>query len=162
MPRSAVSVSLTDTKTTDALLANLPIELRGKTLTKAIRKAGNEVAKEARRRLTANNMPGYPGDKPDKPPIAKTVKTVVRMYGVVVAAFVGPTYPDAAHSHLLEFGHRVVLPRGKSPRKRKSGEPAAKTFVKGRPYLRPAADLTKGQQQAAIIETLKKGLSEIA
>ena len=148
MARSAIKIEIKDTKQTDKLLSRMPIEIRGKTLKKALRAAGNVVAREARRIAP---KPGYPGDDPTKEPLNKTIKTVVRDYGTVIAAFVGPERPNGAHGHLVEYGHAKVL----------WGTPTGER-VQGKPFMRPAADTTEAQQQKKIIETLKREIGKLA
>lgn len=155
----SIKIEIVETGKADELLGKLPLELRGKVLVKAIRKAGNIVAKEARKRIP---KPGYAGDKPDKVPLLKTVKVAVRTYSSSTRGYIGPQYPEGAHSHLVEYGHRVVLPEGREPRQRKDGEEPAKVFVQGKPFLRPAADITEAQQQRAIISTLQDEVEKLA
>lgn len=147
MAKSTVRVGISDTKATDKLLKGLPIEMRQKTLVKAVRAAGNIVAKEARRLCP---KPGYTGDKPGKIPLNKTIKVVVRSYDNAIAAFVGPTWPHGAHGHLVEFGHEI---------KRTSHGP---THTRPKPFMRPAADTTAQAQQRKIIDTLKNEIKKLA
>lgn len=141
-----IRVTVTDRRQTERLLSQMPRELRGKQLKKAVRSANNIVATEARRRVP---KPGYPGDKPDKKPLRDTIKVVVREGSRFVASFVGPTWPDGAHGHLVEHGHFTVTNIGLG-------------FVAGRPFLRPAADLTEPKQRQVIIKTLKNGIRDLA
>lgn len=133
---------------TDKLLGQIPIELRSKTLKKALRKAGQVVAREARRLAP---KPGYPGDKPGKKPLKNTIRVKIADYGQTQAAFVGPSYPDGAHGHLVEYGHDKVL----------WGERTGE-YVRGKPFMRPSADSTEAQQREAIIGTLKAEINKLA
>lgn len=148
MARSAVRVRIKEVGKADELLAGLPIELRGNALTKAVRAAGNVVAKEARRLAP---KPGYAGDDASKEPLNKTIKVKVRRYNNAIVGFVGPTRPNGAHGHLVEYGHAKVLWG-----KRTDG------FVKAKPFLRPAADTTEAEQQRKIVDTLKAELKKLA
>ena len=148
MPKSAIRTKLTETRNTDALLAGMPMELRGKQLKSALRKGGNVVKKEAR--ATAPK-PGYPGDKPGLKPLRDSFVVKVKEYPRTVAAFIGSRWPDAAHLHLVEFGHRMVLWG-----KRTDGT------VTGKPFFRRAADTTEPQQSAAIVGSLKSDLNKLA
>ena len=143
-----VKTRIVEDRNTDALLAKMPIELREKHLVKAVRAQGRVVAKAAAKKAP---KPGYPGDKPDKTPLNKTIRTVVRRYGNVVMSITGPARPDGAHGHLVEFGHMKVLWG------RRTGE-----VVEGKEFMRPAADETQPEQERAGIDALKKALPELA
>lgn len=155
-----LKAKISDTKQTEALLAQLPLAMRTKSLPKAIRKAGNEVAKAARANLRRVSRPGYEGDDPDKKPLAKTVRVKVKHYGSgAVLGMVGTTWPEGAHAHLVEFGFQqkyVRLPGGVKIRRKQERR------VRAQPWLRPAADTTKPQQQQAIVQTLKSEVNQIA
>lgn len=148
MARGQIKIEIKDVGKVDSILGTIPIQLREKTLVKALRAAGNVVAKEARRLAP---KPGYPGDDPSKPALNKSIKTVVRKYRGAIAVFVGPTYPQAAHGHLVEYGHAKVLWGNRT------GEQ-----VQGKPFLRPAADTTEQQQQSKIITTLRAEVDKLA
>lgn len=149
MARSkSIDVKISIPEETDKLLGQIPINLRRRSLKKALRKAGQVVAREARRLAP---RPGYPGDKPGKKPLKNTIRVKVSDFGEVQAAFVGPSYPEGAHGHLVEFGHEEVLWG-----KRTGG------FVREKPFMRPAADSTEAQQREAIISTLKKDIEKLA
>lgn len=141
MPR-ALKTRIKETGNVDKTLAKIQVQLRGKTLTKAVRAAGQVVAKEAARLAPE---PGYAGDVPGKTPLRKTIKTVVRQYKNGIVSFTGPIRPDGAHGHLVEYGHRLVA----------WGVPTNKD-VPPHPFLRPAADSTQSEQQRVIIATLRK------
>lgn len=135
----------------ERLLKQLPITLRAKSLGQAARAAGGVVRTRARQLVPI----GDPRHNPDAHPLKDTVKVVVRYYDNDrrAVAVVGPRYPQGAHGHLVEKGHKVVVSRG--PRKGQrplSGSP----YVKGKEFLAPAADQTKPQQQAAVVDKLQK------
>lgn len=148
MARGRIKIEIKEVGKVDSILSAMPIQLREKALVKALRAAGNIVAKEARRLAP---KPGYKGDKPGLIPLNKSIKTVVRRYNHVIAVFVGPTYPQGAHGHLVEYGHAKVL-WGK-----RTGEQ-----VKGKPFMRPAADTTEAAQQAKIISVLRSEVEKLA
>ena len=138
---------ITAPKNTEALLKRMPIELRGKQLKAATRKAGAVVAVAARKRWR-QTLPaaGYPGDKPGKTPLIKTISTVTREKGSMVASFTGPRWPEGAHGHLVEFGFIHV----------------GGVRVEPKPALRPAGKETEQKQRHTMIDTLKKGLKDLA
>ena len=144
MPTKA---TITEHGNADRLLAQMPIEVREKHLKKAMRRGGNEVAKEARRLVP---RPGYPGDDPTKIPLARTIRTVVRVYRDHVVAVVGPKWPEGAHGHLVEFGHAI---------QRNTPGP---TRTRPRPFMRPASDGTLPQQNAAVVRSLRGDVPELA
>lgn len=142
-----ISTTIKEVGNADQVLAQLPIELRGKALIKALRKAGNVVAKEARRLAPE---PGYDGDDPTEKPLNKTYKTVVRQYPTKVIAVVSPRGREGSHAHLVEFGHDI---------KRTTPGP---TRTRPVPHFRPAADTTEPEQQRDVISTLKREHSKLA
>lgn len=109
-------------------------------LSRALKKGGGVVVKRA---IQLCPKPGYPGDDPIMKPLNQTIKAVVRTYENVIVLYAGPQYPAGAHGHLVEFGHWLVL----------HGQQVL--FVKAKPFLRPAADETKGEQAAAIKASLQ-------
>lgn len=155
MATIGVKIDQTLFRKADALLGKMPIELREKTLKKAIRSASRLVAKETAKRITP---PGYPGDRPkDKDgnrlePLSKNVKAVIRSGNTFVAGFVGGDWPKGAHFHLVEEGHEKWLWGD-----RQEGE-----RVKGTGDFKRVADETRSQQERLIISTLKNEISELA
>lgn len=135
----AIQAKVSDTKQVERLLGRLALQMRGKILVQGVRAAGRVAANAAK---TLAPKPGYPGDKPDRKPLNQTIKVVVRDYSNGPAAVVGPQWPEGAHGHLVEFGHQ--LPDG--------------SRTKPKPFLRPAADSTKTQQQSALIAKVDAGV----
>lgn len=129
----------TETGNLEGLLAELPIMMRDKAAKKAVRKANAVVVKEAKNRCPV----GGPrvGRKAGKPHLRDTIKGVVRDYGEKTVGVTGPTWPDGAHGHLVEFGTEHSAPQ---------------------PFLRPAADETKKQQEDAITQTLRDEIDKTA
>ena len=118
-----ISVRIDESKDTTRLLLRMPVAMREKVVKKAIKAAAQAVAKRARQLAP---KPGYVGDDPTKPALNKSIRVVVRMYGNVIVAVVGPVGRLAPHAHLVEFGHRKVLWG------RETGGQVA-----GKPFLRP-------------------------
>lgn len=118
----------------EGLMTTLPIEMRDKAAKSAARAAAGVVRNEARRRV-----PNRTGS------LKRSMSVVVRDYGELTVAYAGPRYlreggPNAGnHGHLVEFGHKI-----KGTQKR----------VPPRPFLRPAADSTKKQQERAAVGKL--------
>ena len=125
-------------------LLNMPILLRQKSLKKGLRKGGNEMAKAMRPLIPP---PGYPGDKPGLMPLNKTVRVVVREYDGAVVAVVGPKWPEGAHGHLVDRGHAVA-----------GGGISRTQPVR---FLKQAFDVSKRQQNAAVIRSLRSDVKEI-
>jgi len=112
--------------------------------------------------------PGYPGDKPGVKALRDTIGYVLRDYraadgGIVYYVGVGPLYPEGAHGHLVEFGHRQVtggtLPRELDPsgRQRRSragrtGQGQVKSFVDPQPFAEPAVEQTGDQVRRSLEE----------
>ena len=145
--RSSVRVGIVEKGKADQILGAMPIDVREKVLKSALRKAARVVIKEAKRLVPQ----GDPKHNPGNVSLKDTLKTVRRKYKTADAEIVGPEYPQGAHGHLVEFGHEKVLWG------LRTGE-----RVKPKPFLRPAADNTEKQQQAAIIQHLRRELDKLA
>ena len=68
-----------------------------------------------------------------------------------IATAVGPTWPEGAHAHLLEFGHKLIA-WGRETGKR----------VAPRPFMRPAMEASRGQIKAAQELRIHEGLTKEA
>lgn len=133
-------------------LDKLPIEIRGKELEKAGTKAVKRIEKRAKELVPV----GDPRHKPEKPPLKKTIGTVVRRYqgGAVLAWLVGPEYPAGAHGHLVEHGtapHAIPSKTGKTRQ-----HPGAKPH----PFMAPAAVDVAPQIERDIVEGLKRAVDK--
>ena len=140
------AVQLTGFSDVDKQLARLPIEIRGKTLKDAMKRAALVIAKRARVLVPP---PGYPGDKPQHKSLRDTI--VARgsssrdtTSGLVKAA--------GQHSHLVEgayFKNGVWI--NVDVRHTSHGQPTG-VILKKHPFIQPAEEQTKPQQLAAIRE----------
>ena len=135
----------------EKLLANLPWDLRAKSLGKAAKAGGGVVARAARKRVPVGDPKHNPGAKALK----KTITHTVRYYDNDrrAVAVVGARYPEGAHVHLVEKGHKVLVSKG--PRY-KQPPLSGSARVEGKAFLVPAADGTKRQQQAAVLNRLRE------
>ena len=68
---------------------------------------------------------------------------------MTVLAIVGPTF-TTPHSHLVEFGHRLV----RSIKTLDGVEKVEIGFVPAHPYMRPAADETVAAQHSALVKKI--------
>ena len=136
-----IGVTFTDTTNLEAELAKMPLALRGKYLSRALKAVAGIVVDEAKRLCP---QPGYPGDNPEFKPLRDTITSVVREYSNSFSIFIGPSWPAGAHGHLVEFGHRTA-----------SGQTAP------HPFLRPAADNTKAKQAAELDAAIKRAVEEM-
>jgi len=140
------NVLLTGFADVDKQLAQLPIEIRGKTLKDAMKKAAQVIVSRARDLVPP---PGYPGDKPELKPlrdsiVAKGSSARDTTSGLVKAA--------GQHSHLVEgayFKDGVWI--NVDVRHTSYGSPTG-TILKKHPFIQPAEEQTKSQQLAAIRE----------
>lgn len=145
------NVRITESVDMDSLLADIEIMVRHKAVKKAIKAACHVVAREYRRRIPR----GDPGHNPGKKPLHKTVRTRVRDYGHVTLGIVGTEWPEGAHAHLIEDGHKVVVSRGT----RKGQSPlSGKTTVEGKRPLAAAIDTTMAAQDHAVIKSLQEDI----
>jgi len=138
----------------DPLLAMLPVEIREKSVRKANNAAARVVRNRARQLAPRSSQTGSTSKKSDSQKarsnarrfnLSKSIFSITKIYGTKVLSMVGPRRPDGNIGHLLEFGHAKVLWGKKT-----SG------VVRERPFMRPAADATRGEQKKAVLQTLKK------
>lgn len=148
---NSVSVRTEETGDMERLLSDIDVTLRRKAARDAVRAAGNVVAKRARqlcqrsartgtRKHWSNNTESQ---RQGVKPLADTIGVVVRDYGDVFVAIVGPQYPAGALGHLVEFGHAWVA----------WGQVTSEE-IKPSPFMRPAADETTSEQVAALTNKL--------
>jgi hypothetical protein len=116
---------------------------RSPALIAAAKAAGELVVADAKPRIRAG---GYDGDKPGKPSLRSSIRTVVREYRGAVVVFTGPKWPEGAHGHLVEFGHLQTLKDG------------TVIQVPPRPWLRPAVEATLSAQKSVILDGLQKAV----
>lgn len=89
---------------------------------------------------------------PDKPALEDTIIKKVKSYdgGKVIVAMVGPSYPDGAHGHLVEDGHRIVTHDGTD----------TGATVEGKEFMLPAALTTEKNQTKRLIEKIQRILTK--
>jgi len=154
----AATVTITHTGDMNKILEQLPVMLQRGALDKALRAAGKVVQKRARELCPRSSHTGSrerwsketAADRSNVKPLADTIGVVVRKYDAVSVAVVGPQYPAGALGHLVEYGHRLVA-YGRDTGRR----------VQPKPFMRPAADETKGEQEAAMLTVLKAELDKV-
>lgn len=115
-------------------------------LTRALKEGGKVVVKRAKQLCP---KPGYPGDDPTKKPLQETIGIEVRKYDHSIVIVMGPEYPAGAHGHLIEFGHNHFL-----------FGVATGNFLPAQPFMRPAADETKEEQDSAITSSLESSIAK--
>lgn len=145
----SVAIKLENFEGVDDQLRQLPDSMRGNEIRKALGKAGRAVVRRAKQLVTP---PGYPGDKPGLKPLRDTIGVEVKGYDNSTVAVVGPKRPTGAHGHLVEHGHMIV---GHKPLKVQTGVATTPD-----PFMDPAAEQTKAQQQTAVIEGLKAAVKK--
>ena len=134
----------------DALMRQLErIEqgLRKQAVRRVAEAMGNVVAKRARQLCPP---PGYEGDKAGLKPLRDTIAVEVRDYGDRHLAVIGPAVPAGAHGRLVEDGHAIV----------RGGQTVGRAAP--HPFMRPAFDETKGEQQAAGVAKAKQMVELLA
>lgn len=140
-----IRARLNGLESAEALLRQLPIEIRGKRLVTALRRASRLVAKRAE---DLAPPPGYPGDKPDKLPLVSTLTARVKQYGEIFVAVAGTRWPEGAHGHLVEFGTRPhEIRRGASAWQHPGSQP--------NPFLQPAVDASAPELPRIIHKALE-------
>ena len=152
-----VAVEISESKDTERLLEQLPIELRGTTIKRAVKAAGTIVSRRAKqlapRSSETETSDHWSADTAAKregaKPLRETISVVVRNYGLTWVAVVGPQYPAGALAHLVESGHVGVF----------WGREQV-GYVEGEPFMEPAADETLNQQRAAFENTITKAIEK--
>lgn len=129
----------------------------------ALAKAEKALAEEARREaaqaagevvvVRARQLcpVGDPSHQPDKKPLRDTIACEIRDYDQRTLAVIGPQYPAGAHGHLVEYGHEEVVWGNRTGRR-----------VGPRPFMRPAFDETKQEQQAAMEKVVAAKLKQLS
>lgn len=168
MVKRAIQVKIDDGqfRQAQALLQNMPLKLREKSLVKATKNAGYVVRNRAKQLVP---QPGYEGDLPEFKALRDTITTVSRKGRHFAGSITGPVYvpgnkrsitfesgqggqgEGGNHGHLVEFGHIMVLWGKRTSR-----------FVAPRPFLRPAAEETKAQQRSRMVDVLKRDIQKLA
>lgn len=103
-----ISIAIENFPEVDKQLAQLPLELRATALRAGLNAAGQVVINRAKELVP---KPGYPGDKPEYKPLRDTIGKLVKVYGDIWVAIVGPQRPAGAHGHLVERGtkpHEII------------------------------------------------------
>jgi hypothetical protein len=155
---ASTAVTITETGDMNKILEQLPLMLQRGAMDKALRAAGKVAQKRARElcprsaRTDSTELwsKKTAADRSNVKPLADTIGVVVRKYDTVSVAVVGPQYPAGALGHLIERGHREFLYGRETGRR-----------VPPKPFLRPAADETKGEQEAAMLRVLKAELDKV-
>lgn len=161
MPSAGIKIEITEAGKFDEALSKMPINLRIGVVEGALRAAGKIVAEAAAGYLPG---PGYKGDKDPNNELRKSIGVRIKSYPNTTVAFVGPrkdskSQHKGGHGHLVEFGHEVTRSRVPDGKKTKKGTVVGS--AKPRPFMRPAADGTKAQQQAAIVGYMQRRLREL-
>lgn len=146
------SVEIRDDGTAESALAALDVRLRGKAVRAALSAAARVVVAAARQRCPRSRVTGTRrlwsrstlAARTGTKDLADTITHTLRDYGERQVAICGPARPAGALGHLVEFSRRKIL----------WGRDSQAT-IDGRPFLRPAADETRGAQQAAFVAALR-------
>lgn len=123
----------------DKLLAKLPVEVQHKAIPQAIRAGLAPSAKRAKQLAPRGDR----SHNPAAPPLYTTIKVVIRRYSEVTLGLMGATWPEGAHAHLVERGHKLVA----------WGRETTAT-VPGKEFMAPAVDQTQAEGRRALIKKL--------
>ena len=179
--RNPTKSGVRNSESTDKLLEGIPGMLRARVVRPALRKASRQVRKKVRQNLNRVGPRSYMADGRVVygQPIGRSRKTgtydklssklkakrsgnkemskaiITRTWtkdrGAVVGTTTGPSHRHAAQGHILEYGANIVLWGNEGKRYR----------LPPRPFLRAAANQTKGLQQMVIVNTMKKWAKQI-
>ena len=149
MSKAYIQIEIGETDFVERL-EKLEANLRRKALRAAVNDAVRIAAGEIRRRAP---KPGYKGDKPGKTPLKKSITHATRSLDHAVVGFAGARWPDGAHVHLVEFGHEMVISRGKR-KGRRVGR------VRANPFIRPAARAVRRKMEKAMVARIDRAIAE--
>lgn len=139
----------------DKLLAELDMDIQRKTARKAIKAAANIGNKDYKSRV-----PVKTGALRDS--IKTGGKVIVKkLRGFGYQGFVGATYPEGSHAHLIDLGHKVVprgLKGGPSNRGSNKKPMTGKATVEGKNDLLKTYQSTKIASQNAVIDTIVEAI----
>lgn len=143
------SAGIDETGAIDEQLARVDLMLRNRIAKQGLRAGASVVRREGKQRAPRSKQTGTREQWSEKTKAeragvkehAETMGVVVRDYGHYFVAIVGPLWPAGALGALIAEGHKLVA----------WGVPTD-VFVVGNDYLTPAADETKSQQTAAVID----------
>lgn len=172
----------------DQLLSSLPVELRRSAYERGLRDAAGLVVRRARELCPPS---GYPGDKPGLKALRETIGYVLRAYGDIYVAVVGPQRPAGAHGHLVEYGtkpHDLIAsayasraPRATGVRRQQMidrytsmtrkkaiaangviyGQRARHPGATPAPFMGPAAEDTRSAQERRIVEAISRAIAKL-
>lgn len=109
--------------------------------------AAGDVVKARARQLCPV---GDPAHNPGAKPLRDTIAAETRDYDQRTLVVIGPEYPAGAHGHLVEYGHDEVVWGHRTGRR-----------VPPQPFMRPAFDGTKQEQQAAMERVVAAKLKQL-
>ena len=145
------SAAINETGAIEEQLARVNALLRGSIAKKSLRKSGGVVRRASRRRAPRSKRTGTRKLWSEKTAAARagaketaeTITVVVRDYGERFVAVVGPEWPAGALGSLVAEGHKLV-----------AWSKPTEIIVSGNDYLTGAADETKSEQEAVVINTI--------
>lgn len=114
----AVSMQVTNSKEVQAYFDGLTERLQRKVIRQAIAAGGTRLVKEVRKVLKAEQS-REPRRRPQNKPLSRTIakKAWSKPRKGLIGTVVGPKYPEGAHGHLVERGHRIVTKAGDTGRR---------------------------------------------
>ena len=146
----------------------LPDRIYRKVVRQMTGRMATPVVKAAKRNLKAVQSDKARGV------LVKNLRKKTKTYKAdgAVVTLVGGKWPEAAHAHLVEFGHRMVvggtverLGGGPTPVSKRTGVRGGGRvvgFVPAQPFIRRAFDATKGQAMAIAERALRVGVKREA
>ncbi len=149
-----MSVQLSGFTEVDKQLAQLPLEIRGKTLKAAMKQAAKVIADRAKQLVPP---PGYPGDKPGLRSLLASIKPASRSTQNTTQGLVRA---HGQHSHLVEGayfkdGNWINIDVEHHARGKSSG-----TILKKTPFIQEAEQQTHGRQRIAITHGVREAVKK--
>jgi hypothetical protein len=151
------SVEIVQDVDMDALLSRMAAEVKISGIQSGLKSVGQMVISEAQKRVPRSSVTGskkkwsrsYRQKYGKSQPLHTQFIVKPKEYrgGKVQAVIVRVKYPQGAHGHLVEFGHRSVLWG------RRTG-----AIVQGKQFMRPAVDAVRAQSDAAFKSGLEAAI----
>lgn len=145
-----ITVSVEGLEQVDQQLARIGVEVRGKALTTAIRRAANRGKRSAIEAAPRGWQP-----EGEFPRLDVSIKTKIVERTDRITAIIGPD-SKARHGHLVEYGHRMVVGGKLNAGGRVVG------FVEARPWFRPSRDRVAPEVEKIFLEALRKAVDRLA
>ena len=148
-----MTARMTGDRELDRFFAGLPDKLQRGAIRKGVRAGGSAMIKEVRQNIGRMLRPGRQRHNSAGKKTSLKRSVGQRPWSLphrgIIGSVVGPRWPEGAHGHLVEFGHRIVTRHG-----RDTGHRARPI-----PYQRSAQRSARSKVLAAQSAKLKQAIA---